>query len=145
MDVYIARYDCLYNTNHIFAKGCFKSSDDHLVPIVYVGNGHDWRYSDCHIGYAVLENRDDGLVAKCSFNHNTEGQIAKDLVVNTKECGLSVYANMIEYGKSDQSSTVKTILSAKVAAVILVPTERMPRVMEENNVQSTINTAALGY
>lgn len=128
---YIARYDCLYNTNHIFAKGCFKRRDDYLVPIVYVGHGHDWSDPEYCVGHAVLENREDGMVAKCSFLHNDMGEIAKDLVVNTKDYGLSVYATGIEYAKSEQPSTIKTILSADVKAVILVPTVGLPRVKEK--------------
>ena len=130
---YIVRYDCLYNTNHIFAKGCFKSSNDYLVPIVYVGHGHDWSNPQYCVGHAVLENREDGMVAKCSFLHDDVGQIAKDLFVNTKEYGLSVYANGIQYDELHYPSTTKKILSARVIAVILVPTEGMPRVKEESN------------
>lgn len=131
---YIARYVCLYSTDYIFVKECFKTSNDYLAPIVYVGHGHDWSNPQYCVGHAVLENREDGMIAKCSFLHNDVGQTAKDLVMNTKEYGLSVYANGIEYEKLDRPVMTKKILHADVLAVLLVPTVGIPRVKEDSNI-----------
>ena len=123
---YLLHYDVLYNTDHIFAKDCFKNSDGITVPRIKVCDGYEFEPS---LGIAVLENRDDGIVAKCTFSDHDFGEAAKELVLN-EEYGLSVYAHDPEYDKLHYPITIYKILSANVKAVILVPSERMPRIKE---------------
>lgn len=127
---YILRYDCLYENDVIFVKDCFKNSDGKPAPIVYSGHGHDCFDPEYHLGIAVLENRDDGVVAKCTFAGTDMGQIAKDLIVSTKEIGLSVYANRIHYDDMQEPIKLKKVLSANVAAVIAIPSVAVLRVKE---------------
>lgn len=123
---YLLHYDVLYNTDHIFAKDCFKNSDGTTVPIIKVLDGYEYEPS---LGVAVLENREDGLVAKCTFIDDYLGEAAKEVLLN-KEYGLSVYANDPKYDKLHYPITIYKVLSANVKAVILVPNERMPRIKE---------------
>ena len=126
---YLLHYDVLYNTNNIFTKDCFKNSDGATVPIVKIGDGHDCYELSKQFGMAIIENRDDGIVAKCAFINNYLGEIAKETLLN-KEYGISVCANEIQYNHMHYPIVFHKILSANVKAVILVPSEKMPRVKE---------------
>lgn len=123
---YLLHYDVLYNTDHIFAKDCFKNSDGTTVPIIKVYNGYEFEPT---LGMAVLENREDGLVAKCTFSDHDFGKAAKEVVLN-KEYGISVYANNPKYDTLRYPITFRKVLFANVKAVILVPSERMHRIKE---------------
>lgn len=126
---YILRYDVLHNTNNIFANGAFESDDGRVVPIIHTGDGHNYCDTPTHLGYAILEQRADGMVAKCMFADYDAGRIAKELVVYTKEMGLSIYATGISYDYS--ARPVHKILSGRIGAVIIIPMDRMPRPVEE--------------
>ena len=123
---YLLRYDVLYNTNHIFGKGCFKISDGVIVPIIKICDGYEYEPS---LGMAVLENRDDGIIAKCTFTNHDFGEAAKEVLLN-KEYGISVYAHNPKYDKLHYPITINKVLSADLKAVILVPNERLPRIKE---------------
>ena len=125
---YILRYDRLYENDVIFLKDSFKENDGREVPIVYTGNGHSCYDASNHLGFAVLENREDGVIAKCTFAKYDTGLIAKDLIVNTKEFGISVYANRINYDISQLP--IRKVQSANVMDVIAVPSVAVPRVKE---------------
>lgn len=122
---YVIRYDCLYNTGNNFYKDAFKANDGRYVPIVRSDNVRENILNEC-AGIATLENRGDGLVAKCIFNETDLGKIARD-AVNAKEYGLSIYANRIDYDTLGYPVTVKNIKSGWVLAVILVPMPGMPK------------------
>lgn len=126
---YLLHYDVLYDTDHIFAKDCFKNSDGANVPIVKIGDGHDCYELEKQFGIAVLENRDDGIIAKCTFINNYMGDAGKEALLN-KEYGISVYANGVQYDKLHYPTTFRKVLSANVKAVILVPSERMHKIKE---------------
>ena len=122
---YVIRYNCLYNTGNIFYEGAFKINDGRTVSIVRSGDVPNNILNEC-FDSAILENRDDGLVAKCLFSKNDLGKIAKD-AVNQQEYGLSIYANNINYDTLGYPVTVKNIKSGWVLAVILVPMCAIPR------------------
>lgn len=115
---YILYYDKLYNSNVVLYKDSFKSSDGDIRPIVYTGHGHSL---DHCLAEAVLENRDDGVVAKCRFNESDLGQAAKEIFTTTDELGLSVYANGIQYDNLGYPVNIQKVKSASVRAVIVVP------------------------
>jgi hypothetical protein len=91
----------------------------------------DYNHHDAfaHLGMATLEHRADGMVAKCRFADYDAGRIAKKLVVDTKEMGLSIYATLINYDES--AIPIHKVLSGRISAVIVVPMDRMPRPVEE--------------
>jgi hypothetical protein len=48
------------------------------------------------LGHALLENRDEGVYAYCSFNDTPKGQVAKTLVQHGDIVALSIYANQLK-------------------------------------------------
>lgn len=114
---YILRYDKLYSSNVVFYKDSFKSSDGLIRPIVMTGDTH--MIEGC-LGEAILENKEDGVVAKCRFNETDRGKAVKDIFATTDEYGISVYANGIQYDNLGYPVNVKKVKSAHVRAVIVV-------------------------
>lgn len=75
----------------------FKHQDGARVPLVW-RHGH----SDANnvLGYAVLENRPDGVYAHAYFNDTPQGKNAKILVEHGDITNLSIFANsLVERGK----------------------------------------------
>lgn len=126
---YVLRYDILHNTNNIFINGAFKADDGRSVPIVHTGDGHNCYDTLTHLGHAILEHREDGMIAKCTFADYDAGRLAKELIVDTKEMGLSIYANGICYDES--ALPIHRVLSGRILAVIVVPMDRMPQPVKE--------------
>lgn len=122
---YVVRYDCLYDSGYKFYKDAFKVNDGMDAPIVRNTNVRNNILNEC-LGIATLENREDGLVAKCIFNETDLGKIAKD-AVNAKEYGLSIYANRIDYDALAYPVTVKNVKSAWVLAITLAPMAGIPK------------------
>ena len=90
---YIVRYDRLYTSGHIFRKAAFKSSNGHMVPITY---GTWGIHTPGNIlGSALLENTDDGVIAKCTFFNSDIGKIVKNMVTDDTH-GLTFCALGIE-------------------------------------------------
>lgn len=73
--------------------GAFKDQDGATVPLVY---NHGHRSPDDVIGHAVLEHRDEGVYAYCSFNETEKGKISKLLVEHGDIHSLSIYANRLK-------------------------------------------------
>ena len=122
---YILHYDCHYTNDVIFIKDSFKHSDGCIVPIVYQSHGHDCHERENQLGGALIENRDDGIVAKCLFYESTEGEIAKRIFADGEDLGITVYANRIEYDTSCYPS-LRKVTSANVMAVVVVPKIAIP-------------------
>lgn len=117
---YLFHYGVEYNTDTIFYKDAFKSSDGSVVPIVWQGYAYDLDLVN-FLGYAVIENRDDGVVAKCTFNQTDQGTIVKDLFENGNELAISIYANGIQYDNLGYPVNIKKVKRATVKAVIVMP------------------------
>ena len=74
-------------------KDAFKHNDGQTVPLVW-NHQHDAPYNV--LGHALLENRDEGVYAYCSFNDSENGQLAKVLVQHGDIKNLSIYANRLK-------------------------------------------------
>lgn len=74
-------------------KDAFKDNDGQIVPLVW---NHNHSYADNVLGHALLENRDNGVYAYCSFNNTKQGKNAMELVRNGDICSLSIYANKLQ-------------------------------------------------
>ena len=74
-------------------KDAFKDNDGAVVPLVW-NHQHNEPYNV--LGHALLENRNDGVYAYCSFNDTESGQEAKKLVEHGDICSLSIYANKVK-------------------------------------------------
>lgn len=74
-------------------KDAFKDNDGQIVPLVF---GHQHNDVNAVLGHALLENRDEGIYAYCSFNDTESGQAAKKLVQHGDVASLSIYANNLK-------------------------------------------------
>lgn len=102
--------DLLCSDGKIIDKGAFASDDGAVVPLAWNHN-HDDPFNV--LGHALLENRDEGVYAYCSFNDTEAGRTAKDLVMHGDIKALSIYANKlkkngnhIEHGRIREVSLV---------------------------------------
>lgn len=79
-------------------KDAFKDNDGKKVPLVW---NHKHNDPESVLGHAILENREDGVYAYCTFNSTESGQNAKMLVEHGDVSALSIYANQLkEQGKN---------------------------------------------
>lgn len=74
-------------------RGAFQENDGSTVPLVWNHNHTD---ADNVLGHALLESRDSGMYAYCSFNDTPQGRNAKALVQHGDICSLSIYANKLK-------------------------------------------------
>lgn len=74
-------------------KDAFKHNDGQKVPLVW---NHKHDTPDRILGHALLENRDEGVYAYCTFNDTELGQTAKLLVQHGDINALSIYANNLK-------------------------------------------------
>lgn len=79
-------------------KDAFAECDGVKVPLVW---NHQHNSPDEVLGHALLENRDEGVYAYCSFNDTTAGQNAKLLVQHGDVNQLSIYANKLKHQGSN--------------------------------------------
>lgn len=76
----------------------FKGNDGCVVPLVW---NHDHNDVDNVLGHALLEEREEGVYAYCSFNDTDKGQKAKKLITHGDICALSIYANQLKQNGGD--------------------------------------------
>ena len=87
------RNDLKCSDGRTIRHDAFKECDGKTVPLVW---NHQHNDSDNVLGYAVLENRPQGVYAYGSFNNTEKGQNAKLLVQHGDITGLSIYANKLK-------------------------------------------------
>lgn len=92
------RNDLLCADGRTIRKDAFKHSDGQTVPLVWNHNHND---PDNILGHALLENRDEGVYAYCTFNESDSGQAAKEAVRHGDVKALSIYANKLKQSGSD--------------------------------------------
>lgn len=79
-------------------KGAFKVNNGKRVPMVW-NHKHD-KVSQV-IGHADLEDRDEGVYARCSLNDTQSGRDAKEIVKHGDVVSLSIWANNIQQVGND--------------------------------------------
>ena len=79
-------------------KDAFKDNDGQKVPLVW---NHSHNDPSNVLGHALLENRDEGVYAYCTFNDTENGQHAKTLVQHGDIDKLSIYANRLKQNGGD--------------------------------------------
>ena len=77
----------------IIEKDAFKHNDGQKVPLVW---NHQHNDPSEVLGHALLENRDEGVYAYCTFNDTETGRTAKLLVQHGDVNALSIYANKLK-------------------------------------------------
>ena len=87
------RANLLCSDGRIIRKDAFEHCDGQQVPLVW-NHRHD--DPDRVLGHALLENREDGVYAYCSFNDTPSAQNAKLLVQHGDVNQLSIYANKLK-------------------------------------------------
>ena len=95
---YATKNDILCSDGRTIRKDAFKGNDGTIVPLVW---NHDHNDPANVLGHALLENRDDGVYAYCSFNDNDSGRTAKMLVEHGDIDSLSIYANQLKQNAGD--------------------------------------------
>lgn len=98
MDIYdfsgwATRNNLKCSDGRVIMRDAFKDNDGKKVPLV-------WNH--CHnepfnvLGHALLENREEGVYAYCTFNDTDSGVQAKNLVEHGDVSALSIYANQLK-------------------------------------------------
>lgn len=77
----------------VIIRDAFKHNDGNTVPLVW---NHQHNDPLNILGHAVLENRQEGVYAYCTFNNTDAGQNAKQLVEHGDVSALSIYANKLQ-------------------------------------------------
>lgn len=77
----------------IIRKDAFKGNDGQKVPLVW---NHQHNDPTNILGHAVLENRNEGVYAYCTFNNTDAARDAKTLVEHGDISSLSIYANKLK-------------------------------------------------
>jgi len=104
-------------------KDAFKHCDGQTVPLVW-SHQHD-RPEDV-LGHALLENREEGVYAYCSFNETQSGEMAKVLVKHGDIKALSIYANQLK------QDTSKRVMHGCIREVSLVHAGANPGAFIDN-------------
>lgn len=86
------RNNLLCSDGRTIIKDAFKDNDGQTVPLVW---NHQHNDPLNVLGHALLENRDDGVYAYCTFNNTEAGKNAKQLVEHGDVSALSIYANQL--------------------------------------------------
>ena len=92
------RNDILCSDGRTIRKDAFKANHGQTVPLVW-NHGHN--DPDNILGHALLENRDEGVYAYCSFNNSESGLAAKEAVRHGDVKSLSIYANKLKQSGGD--------------------------------------------
>lgn len=79
-------------------KDAFRFQDGETVPLVW---NHQHNSVGDVLGHALLENRDEGVYAYCSFNDSTRGQDAKAAVKHGDVTAMSIWANNLKEQAGD--------------------------------------------
>ena len=87
------RNDLKCSDGRIIRRDAFKHCDGQKVPLVW---NHQHDTEDRVLGHALLENREEGVYAYCSFNGTESGKTAKLLVQHGDITALSIYANRLQ-------------------------------------------------
>lgn len=82
----------------IIRKDAFRVNDGKKVPLVW---NHQHNAVKDVLGHAVLENRNEGVYARCSFNDTAAGQDAKKVVQHGDVISLSIWANNLHQVGND--------------------------------------------
>lgn len=92
------KFDIRCSDGRTIRKSFAKANDGKTVPMVWNHNHND---ADNVLGHALLEARNEGMYAYCSFNDTEQGRNAKELVKHGDINSLSIYANQLKQNGGD--------------------------------------------
>lgn len=91
--------DLKCSDGRIIRKDAFKDCDGETVPLVW---NHQHNEPFNVLGHALLQNCEDGVMAYCKFNEETDqGRNAKALVEHGDVTALSIFANQLKQRGSE--------------------------------------------
>lgn len=79
-------------------RNAFAGDDGHTVPLVWQ---HSHNNPENVLGHALLQNKDEGVYAYCTFNNTDSARHAKELIRHGDICALSIYANGLKQDHGD--------------------------------------------
>lgn len=101
------RNDLKCSDGRTIRKDAFKQNDGQKVPLVW---NHDHNDPMNVLGHALLENREEGVYAYCSFNDTPAGNNARQLVQHGDVTALSIYANQLkQYGQDVVHGAIREV------------------------------------
>lgn len=102
------RNDLTCGDGRTIRQDAFKEDHGRTVPLIWM---HDHKNQDAVLGHALLENRNEGVYAYCTFNTDTDqGKNAKSLVEHGDVRSLSIYANNLkQIGKDVIHGSIKEL------------------------------------
>lgn len=101
------RNDLLCGDGRTIKKDAFKDNDGCEVPLIW---NHQHNDPDAVLGHALLENREDGVYAYCTFNDTDNGIKMKKAVQHGDIRSLSIYANKLkEIGNEVVHGTIREL------------------------------------
>ena len=77
----------------VILRDAFKNDDGQKRPLVWMHQHNDPANV---LGHAILENREEGVYAYCTFNDTEQGRNAKQLVEHGDVTALSIFANQLQ-------------------------------------------------
>lgn len=92
------RNNLVCGDGRVIRKDAFADCDGTTVPLVW---NHQHNDPLNVLGHALLENRQDGVYAYCTFNDTESGKAAKLLVQHGDVEALSIYANQLKQQNRD--------------------------------------------
>lgn len=110
-------------------KNAFAINDGKKVPLFW---NHKHDTVDAVLGHAILENREEGVYARCSFNDTESGRKAKIALNHGDVDSLSIWANNVE-------CIGKEVIHGIIREVSLVPAGANPGAMVESVVAHGIS------
>lgn len=87
------RANLLCGDGRTIRKDAFKDNDGCTVPLIW---NHEHNDPEAVLGHALLENREEGVYAYCTFNESKAGQAAKEAVEHGDVRSLSIWANKLK-------------------------------------------------
>lgn len=101
------RNDLLCADGRVIRKDAFKQQDGETVSLVW---NHQHNSPDNVLGHALLENREEGVYAFCTFNDTEAGNKAKKIVQHGDVVSLSIWANQLKQtGKDVVHGTIREL------------------------------------
>lgn len=79
-------------------RNAFAGDDGRTVPLVWQ---HSHNNPENVLGHALLQNKDEGVYAYCTFNNTDSARHAKELIRHGDICALSIYANGLKQDHGD--------------------------------------------
>ena len=139
---YATRNDLLCGDGRIIKRDAFKDCDGKTVSLVW---NHDHSNPESVLGHALLENREDGVYAYCTFNDTEAGKHAKELVQHGDVSALSIYANKLKQNGNNVVHGIIRELSLVLAGAN--PGAYIDFVMEhsDDDDEDTIGALYAGY